>query len=111
MNENIWGPATKHFVINMSIPLAFSVFFCLKLYFKMPDLILPLSLLLYGLTLFNASKFADQVIRYFGIVMMILGLLTLFAMQYHILIWTFGFGVLHIVFGILMVQKKDNTNA
>lgn len=105
--EPLWGPASRNFIYNMVLPMVFSILFCLILFQKNPDYVLPVSLILYGLTLFNAGKYAHKAIRSLGITEMLLGAICLQFLQFHILIWIIGFGVMHIVFGMYMIIKPD----
>lgn len=67
-------------------------------------LLAPMMLFVYGAALFSAEKYTLKLVRFFGISEMLLGLVALFSgMDYFF--WALGFGVLHIVYGILMYKK------
>lgn len=106
-SEKLSGPGGRNFIYNITIPMGFALIFCFLLFGTHPDLVLPVSLILYGLTLFNAGKFTHGALRYLGISQMFLSLICLGLMQYHILIWTFGFGIVHIAFGLYMIIKPE----
>lgn len=106
-NEKFSSPGGKNFIYNMAVPMGFALLFCIILFISHPDLVLPVSLILYGLTLFNAGKFTHGALRYLGISQMLLSLICLWMMNYHILIWTFGFGIVHIAFGLYMIIKPE----
>lgn len=103
----VWGPASKQLMVNMLVPLSKGILFCAILFFREPDLVLPLSLVFYGISLYGAAKFTHASVRYFGIIQMILGLICLLFMQYHIIIWSVGFGVFHVVYGAFMTLKQE----
>jgi len=53
----------------------------------------------------NASKYTFNDVEYLGYFELILGLISLFLVGYGLIFWAIGFGVLHIIYGIMM-QKK-----
>ncbi len=71
--------------------------------------IAPGCLIFYGLALINASRYTLSEIRYLGYCQLILGFINLQMLGFGILFWTFGFGVLHIVYGIYMWYKYERT--
>lgn len=95
-------------LINLAIPMLAGGAFCLHFFMQESFYYLvPCSLVFYGLALINASKYTLTQIKYLGLFEIILGIIALFVMNYHIVIWAVGFGVLHIVYGILMWYKYD----
>lgn len=106
--QSIWDATSKRLLINMLIPLAAGGFFCLiLLYHGLIGLVAPATLLFYGLALLNASKYTLDDIRYLGIFQIVLGLISSLFIGYGLLFWALGFGVLHIVYGILMYNKYE----
>lgn len=107
-NEKIWNSAAKRLIINFMIPLATGGFFILFLIEKeMFGLIAPLNLIFYGLACVNASKYTIGDVRYLGLTMIALGLLSTWFLGYGILFWALGFGGCHILYGSLMYFKYD----
>ncbi|MES2616850.1 MAG: hypothetical protein V4613_03170 [Bacteroidota bacterium] len=111
MKVNVWGNSSKRFLINFFLPLIASGIFCLLLAFEIPDLVLPLSLIFYGMVLFNAGNYTISVIRSLGVIEMLLGIFCLVFINYHIVFWTIGFGVMHIIYGFNIYFKSDRNNA
>ena len=106
--ESFWNSASKRLVINFAIPLATGGFFILFLIEKeILGLIAPLTLIFYGLACVNASKYTLGGIRYLGITMIILGLLSTWFIGYGLLFWALGFGVCHILYGSIMYFKYE----
>lgn len=106
--ESVWNSASKRLVINFAIPLVTGGFFILFLIEKeILGLIAPLTLLFYGLACVNASKYTFGAIRYLGITMIILGLLSTWFIGYGLLFWALGFGVCHILYGSIMYFKYE----
>ena len=73
----------------------------------MYGLIAPASLIFYGLALLNASKYTFKEIRWLGIMQIILGLINLWNIGNGLLYWSAGFGILHIVYGVVMWYKYE----
>lgn len=102
-NHDIWDAKTKQLLLNLLIPLASGGIFCLLLLLRgYIGLIAPLTLLFYGLALVNASKYTITEVRSLGIMEITLGLVSTYFIGYGLLFWILGFGVLHIVYGIIM---------
>jgi hypothetical protein len=104
--HSAWDATAKRLVVNLAIPLAAGGLYCLALlYHGQVALIAPATLIFYGLSLLNASKYTLNDIRYLGITVIIAGLAASAVTEYGLLFWTFGFGVLHIVYGIIIHLK------
>ena len=107
-NEKVWNTASKRLLINFLIPLATGGFFIVFLIEKeILSLIAPLTLIFYGLGCVNASKYTLDDVRYLGMTMIILGLLSTWFLGYGLLFWAIGFGVCHILYGSIMYFKYD----
>jgi hypothetical protein len=102
-NQKIWNSQAKRLLVNLSIPLVtgglLSLIFLSRGFI---GIIAPLTLIFYGLALVNASKYTHQEIRSLGIIEIILGLLSAYFIGFGLLFWAIGFGLLHIVYGIIM---------
>lgn len=106
--QKIWNKVTRNLLINLIIPLIAGGIFCLALlYHNTVGLIAPAMLVFYGLALVNASKFTYGDIRWLGYLEILLGLISSFFIGYGLIFWALGFGVLHIVYGIVMFNKYD----
>jgi hypothetical protein len=107
-HENLWNSTSKRMVINFLIPLATGGFFILVLIEKdFMSLVAPSTLLFYGLACVNASKYTLGDIRYLGITMILIGLVSTWFLGYGLVFWALGFGVCHIIYGSLMYSKYD----
>ncbi|MEO1514399.1 MAG: hypothetical protein AAFV95_05280 [Bacteroidota bacterium] len=106
--QTIWDSTAQRLLINLAIPLVSGGVFCLALlYHGQIGLIAPATLIFYGLSLVNASKYTLSDIRYLGFLEIILGSAAMFSPGYGLEIWAIGFGILHIVYGIIMYYKYD----
>lgn len=105
-NKTVWTPVSKRLLINMFIPLAaggiFIIMLMIQRYFL---LIIPCFLIFYGLALVNAGKFTFGEIFYLGILEIIIGLFAAFIPAQGLLFWIIGFGILHIIYGLVMYRK------
>jgi len=107
-NVPIWGTTSKRLMINVCIPLVTGGIFLLKL---IEDghmgLIAPGCLIFYGLALVNAAKFTLGEIKWLGYFQIVLGLINLWCVGKGLYFWVTGFGILHIIYGIIMWNKYE----
>lgn len=107
-NLPIWNNSAKRMLINLFLPLIIGGMFCLiLLYHRIIFLIAPCTLIFYGLALLNASKYTLSEIKYLGLFEILTGLIASFFIGYSLFFWTFGFGLLHIVYGALMYFRYE----
>ncbi len=105
-NLQIWDQTTKRLLFNFAVPLITGGLFCLGLlYHEIFVFVAPTTLIFYGLALVNASKYTFTDIQYLGLCQIVLGLLSFFFLGWGLVFWAFGFGVLHIVYGLVMHKK------
>ncbi|MES2574412.1 MAG: hypothetical protein V4572_05690 [Bacteroidota bacterium] len=105
-NLPIWTTATKNMLYNLAIPLFVGGVFCLALlYHQIYVLIAPATLLFYGLALINAEKYTFSDVKYLGFCELILGCISLFFLGYGLVFWVLGFGILHILYGLVLFKK------
>ncbi|MBT9485812.1 hypothetical protein [Sediminibacterium sp.] len=106
--EQIWDLTAKRMLINFSFPMFAGGAYCFILFTQNHiELILPATLLFYGLALLNASKYTVDDIKYLGVFLVILGLFASIYVDQALLLWGVGFGVLHIVYGSFMYFKYE----
>jgi hypothetical protein len=104
----VWDNTTKRVLFNMMVPLAAGGFFCLILiYHGYIGLVAPAMLIFYGLSLVNTSKYTFDDIRYLGLFEIFFGLLAAVWIGYGLFFWAIGFGLLHIIYGIIMYYKYE----
>ena len=104
----IWDRNARLLLVNLAIPLITGGLFCAALlYHGLFGLVAPCTLIFYGLALLNASKFTLDEIRWLGISEIILGLIACWFVGYGITFWALGFGMLHIIYGLLMYLRYE----
>ena len=106
--QSLFNKVTMRAAYNLMIPLvAGGIFSLVLLYNGHVGYVASTTLIFYGLALINASKFTVSEIHYLGICEVIIGLLAVIYLYHGIYWWTIGFGVCHIIFGIIMYVKYD----
>jgi len=102
----IWTSATKNMLLNLAIPLlAGGIFSLALLYHHTYVLIAPVTLIFYGLAVVNAEKYTFSDVKYLGYCELVLGFISLFFLGYGLIFWIIGFGILHILYGLVMFKK------
>ncbi|MEO6610954.1 MAG: hypothetical protein ABIT05_09335 [Chitinophagaceae bacterium] len=108
MGQPLWNLTSKRLAWNMIVPLMAGAAFILgMLRYDIWIFVSAACLIFYGLALVNASKYTVTDIRYLGYCEIILGLINMFFIGYGLWFWALGFGVLHIVYGIIMWWKYE----
>lgn len=106
----VWTKNSRRLLISMFIPLATGGIFCLAmLSYGYIWLVLPATLIFYGLAMVNASRYTWPEVLYLGIFEIVIGCAALFFTGFSLLFWAIGFGLLHIVYGFAMYNKYDRT--
>ncbi|MDL2278856.1 hypothetical protein LJC57_09725 [Parabacteroides sp. OttesenSCG-928-G07] len=104
----LFNKLTMKILYSMAIPLFAGGIFCLMLLMK-GDISMAMAgtLIFYGLALINVSKYTFNEVHYLGIAEIILGIIASIFTYYGLLFWAMGFGVCHIIYGIVMYKKYD----
>jgi hypothetical protein len=106
--EKLWTDSSRRLVGNFLIPLATGGLFCLALLqYGYIALIVPATLIFYGLSCLNASKYTLGDIRSLGLAQIALGLIATQFAGYGLFLWAIGFGAFHILYGGMMYFKYD----
>lgn len=111
-NTPIWGHTAKRLMINVMVPMIAGGIYLLKLIENEAyGYIAPGCLIFYGLAVLNASKYTLSETRLLGYSEILLGIISLWFIEYGIYFWAIGFGVLHIFYGALMWWKYERSSA
>ncbi|MCH5600660.1 hypothetical protein [Niabella ginsengisoli] len=104
----IWTSTTRHLLMALGVPLIAGGLFCVaSLYQYYFIIIAPATLVFYGLALVNAAKYTYSDIQNLGYCEILLGIIVLFLPGYGLLFWAVGFGLLHIIYGLVMYRKYE----
>ncbi|MEA1887311.1 MAG: hypothetical protein U9N72_08890 [Bacteroidota bacterium] len=102
----IWTTTTKRMLLNLLIPLITGAVMILAFYLEGNyEYIIPSMLVFYGLALVSAGKFTFGEIQYLGIFEVLTGIFALFFPGLGLVLWAFGFGILHTLYGLIMHIK------
>ncbi|MBI3004715.1 MAG: hypothetical protein HYY49_04795 [Ignavibacteriales bacterium] len=107
-NLPFWNNTARFLLADLVIPLITAGIVMAILYKQnMMVYLAPLSLVFYGLALLNASKYTFRAVRYLAVSEVVLGLFALIWLDWQLWFWAFGFGVLHIAYGIFGYWKLE----
>jgi hypothetical protein len=107
-SQRMWTPVSRKLLTNLIVPLvAGGIIIVIFLIHKDWQYILPSMLIFYGLSLVSATKFTYNDIFYLGLIEILSGLAAAALPSYGIIFWSFGFGLLHIVYGLLLYRKYE----
>jgi hypothetical protein len=107
-NIPLWNMTSRKLCWSMIIPLATGACFIIAM-LRYDDwaYIAPACLIFYGLALVNASKYTFTDVQFLGYGQIILGLINMLYIGKGIYFWAVGFGVLHIIYGVVMWWKYE----
>lgn len=108
--QQIWNAASKGLLVHGGIPLITGgLLILILLYRGYFGIIAPACLIFYGLALVSGSHYTFKDIKWLGFSEILLGLLAALMPGYGLLFWSAGFGVLHIIYGLIMYYKYDSS--
>jgi hypothetical protein len=108
--QQFWTISTRRLLFHLMLPLVSGGIIIIILIFRNKlDLVFPSMLVYYGLALVNAGKFTFGEIHYLGLTQIVLGILAAVFINYGLLFWTIGFGLMHIVYGTVMFYRHERT--
>lgn len=107
----VLGMSARRVIINIATPLFVGGLFIFRLATAGTFLLIPPAcLIFYGLALVNASKYTLDEIRYLGYSEIIIGIINLWILGYGLIFWGIGFGLLHIIYGIIIWWKYEKNS-
>lgn len=108
LREPMWTATTRNVLFNMALPIfAGGVVLVVFYFYGLIGLLLPSTLVFYGLALYSAGNFTYKEIRFLGIIVTVIGLLALCLIEYSVLLWAAGFGLMHIVYGAIIYLRHE----
>lgn len=106
--EKIWNATSRRLLVSMAVPLITGGILMGLLILKgLTGLLAPLSLLFYGLALYNAGNYTIREVKLMGFVQIILGVSASWFIDYGLILWVTGFGVVHIIYGIYIYFRYE----
>ena len=108
LKQSIWNVPSKALLFAIAGPLVTGGLFTLILVAKGQYGLIASSLLLfYGLALLAGSAYTFKEVRWLGILEILLGLIALLFPGYGLWFWVMGFGVLHIIYGLIVYKRYE----
>ena len=106
--EKLWNATSRRLLENIAVPLLTGGLLILAFISKgFIGLIAPTTLIFYGLSLYAASKLTYDEVRMLGAIQIVLGLIGAYFVEYGLLCWAIGFGIVHIIYGIYIHFKYE----
>jgi len=101
--HNAWTPVTRRMLASLLLPLVTGGLFILITLSRVPgNVTVASTLIFYGLAVISAGKFTFGEIHWLGVLEVLTGLVCLLLPQWSVFIWAFGFGIIHIGYGLFM---------
>lgn len=109
--ERIWTKIAKRVLLYFSLPMIAGGIILLPYFGSSGPILFPsaiaLTLVFFGLALVSASRYSLNELFWLGMIQLILGLTAFFLWKYSLLFWALGFGVMNLVFGILVYRRYE----
>ena len=107
-DQKLFNSSSKRFAFNLFIPIITAIFIVVAIIQHQEYwLVIPTTLIFYGIALINAGKYSRKEILDLGIGCILSGVLSMYFIEYSFILWGIGFGVLNILTGITMYYKYD----
>jgi hypothetical protein len=104
--EPLWNATSRRMVVNVSVPLVTGGVMILIFISKgLIGLLAPMTLIFYGMALYSAGNFTFREVRALGMIQILLGLAGCFFVEFSLLFWGAGFGLMHIAYGLYIHLK------
>src|SRR5665647_99294 len=101
--RSAWTPVTRRMLTSLLLPLITGGLFILMTLSRIPaNVTVASTLIFYGLAVISAGKFTFGEIHWLGVLEVMTGLICLLLPRWSVFIWAFGFGIIHIGYGLFM---------
>jgi hypothetical protein len=109
--KRIWDGLVYKQLLSLCSMLIVGIIFELKLIDTANyGLIIPTSLVFYGISLVVISKYTSGMVKNLGYAEIVLGLVSLWFVYWDIYFFAMGFGIFHILYGIVTLIKANQFN-
>jgi len=78
---------------------------------NMSSIVVPVSIIIFGLILLNLNRFVTSRLLYFSVLLILLGIISFFLPSNNWLFLILGFGVFPIIFGLIVLRKSKTSVA
>lgn len=84
--EQIWNASSRHLLENISVPLLTGgILILISFSVSLVGLVLPFTLIFYGIALYNGSRVTYDSIKYLGVLQIVLGLISIYYIEFSLL--------------------------
>lgn len=105
----IWDSRTRQMLLTLLVPLATAGVLCtVLLAYGLVALSVSLTIIFYGLALFQGSRFTYKELRSLSFLLIFLGLISSVLPEYVLLFWGVAFGICNILYGIIVYYKYES---
>lgn len=109
--ERLANPVAGRVAVQMAVPLVTGGLLLLLFLSKgWIGWLAPFSLIFYGLALYQTGTYTYHELKSLGLLQVVLGLAGAWFPAYGLLCWSIGFGLAHIVFGLLLHYRYQRSN-
>ncbi|MEZ5071265.1 MAG: hypothetical protein R2751_09910 [Bacteroidales bacterium] len=106
--HKLWTAVTRRLLVFMLLPLLTGGLYSILLISQgRQDLVAGVTLIFYGFALIGAGHFTNREAVLLGIAEVILGLLATVWMDQSLWFWATGFGLFHILYGVVLFYRYD----
>ncbi len=106
--EHLSGGAAWRLLGTVAVPLfSGGIFLLLLISMGLNGLLAPVTMIFYGLALYHAGSYTHREMKTLGLIQIVLGLLGGWRIEDSVLLWSLGFGLMHIVYGIYIHIKHE----
>lgn len=110
--ERLANPVVRRVMVQMAVPLVTGGLLLLLLLSKgWIGWLAPFSLIFYGLALYQTGTYTYIELKHLGLIQVLLGLIGAWVPAYGLLCWAGGFGLAHIVFGLLLHYRYQRNSS
>ena len=103
------NPVTKRILVRFLTILGIGGIVCGLLYYHLSFVyVAPATLLFYGLALLQIERDTIKEIKILGFLEIALGLLAFYFIYNGLLFWSIGFGLIHVIFGVYLINKYND---
>lgn len=107
-NQQVWNMTSRQLLIGMVVPLTTGGLLILILIAQgLIGLVAPLTLIFYGIALWQAGFFTYTDVKGLGLIQIGLGILSALYIEHSLWIWAIGFGIVHVIYGTYMHFKYE----
>ncbi len=106
--HSAWTPVTRRMLTSLLLPLITGGLFILITLSRVPaNVTVASTLIFYGLAVISAGKFTFGEVHWLGVLEVMTGLICLLLPQWSVFIWAFGFGIIHVGYGLFMHLRYE----